>query len=226
MKPKAGFTERVHYGEDGAESKYVVFVPRSYNPAVPHATILFLHGRSQTGTDNAKQLEIGLGPIVRARADAFDFLTIFPQAAAPRWATDATDGIRAIAILEDVGRVYAVDAHRVYLTGISMGGSGTWSHAAEHPTRWAAIVPICGVGAPAKAAALKDIPCWCFHGEKDSNVSAEHSRAMIAALRSAGGNPRYDELPGVGHNCWDAAYAREDLFAWLKQQSCVGHKHA
>jgi predicted peptidase len=106
----------------------------------------------------------------------------------------------------------------MYLTGLSMGGFGTWSLAAQYPDRWAAIVPICGGGNPADADKIKHIPCWCFHGDADKAVKVERSREMIEALKKAGGQPRYDEYPGVGHNSWDRAYGTADLYQWLLMQ--------
>ena len=84
--------------------------------------------------------------------------------------------------------------------------------------RWAALAPVCGGGNPDDAAKIRHIPCWCFHGADDRVVPVEESRRMIAALRRAGGTPKYDEYPGVGHNCWDRAYRTSELLAWLKRQ--------
>jgi predicted peptidase len=99
-----------------------------------------------------------------------------------------------------------------------MGGMGTFSIAAAHPDRWAAIVPICGRGDVKTAAKLKDIPCWCFHGDADSAVNVSGSRNMMEAIKKAGGSPKYTEYPGVGHNSWDKAYAEKELFPWLLEQ--------
>jgi predicted peptidase len=123
-----------------------------------------------------------------------------------------------MAILDAVSRDYAVDPDRVYLTGPSMGGEGVWSLAAAHPGRWAAIVPICGGGDPGVASRIKDIPCWCFHGDADRMIHPEQSRAMIRALQQAGGRPLYHEYPGVDHNCWDRTYATPELYQWMLDQ--------
>ena len=124
-----------------------------------------------------------------------------------------------MAILDQVCKDYKVDRKRIYLTGLSMGGFGTWSLATAYPERWAAMVPICGGGNPAQAAKIKDIPCWCFHGDADATVSVENSRKMIKALKDAGGDPKYTEYPGVNHNSWDRAYATAELWEWLAKQS-------
>ncbi len=144
---------------------------------------------------------------------------VIPQSEKRTWKADSEDGKRAVAILDQVMKDYKVDPDRQYLTGLSMGGFGTWSLAAAYPDRWAAIVPICGGGDPKTAEKIKDIPCWCFHGGADPTVKPERSQEMIEALKKAGGHPKYTEYPGVGHNSWDAAYAEKELFPWLLKQS-------
>jgi predicted peptidase len=126
-------------------------------------------------------------------------------------------------MLDDVMKEYKADASRVYLTGLSMGGYGTWSLAAAHPEKWAAIAPICGgvrdaAAVTATAEKIKDIPCWCFHGGADPTVKPEKSREMIEAIKKAGGSPKYTEYPGVGHNSWEKAYATPELWTWLAEQ--------
>jgi predicted peptidase len=115
-------------------------------------------------------------------------------------------------------RTYSVDPDRVALTGVSMGGEGTWSLAAAFPERWSAIVPLCGSGDPESVGRFAHVPCWCFQGGKDTSTHPELSRNMVRALRKAGGQPIYMEFPNVGHNCWDLAYGRDDLFEWLIEQ--------
>jgi predicted peptidase len=96
-----------------------------------------------------------------------------------------------------------------------MGGFGTWSLAAAHPDKWAAIVPICGFGDPKTAEKIKHIPCWCFCGDRDNKKLLEGCRTMVRALKDVGGQPRYSEFPFVGHNSWDSAYVTEELYPWL-----------
>lgn len=217
-----GFLDRVYRNAQG-EHRYVVFVPHDYSTARAWPVILFLHGAGERGTDGHKPVEVGLGPAIRKREKTFPFIAVFPQCASegsPRgkWSPRAPDGKRALHILAQVEQTYRTDPDRVYLTGLSMGGYGAWSHAAADPGRWAAVVPICGGGDPAWAERLVDVPLWCFHGDADPVVPVEQSRQMIAALRGAGGAPRYTELPGVGHNAWDAAYDNGDLYTWLLEQ--------
>lgn len=222
--PKSGFVTRTFKATDGQTAKYSVFLPQGYSPDKLVPVILFLHGAGEAGNDGVKPQLVGLGPAVRAREASFPFLVVFPQASdrVPAtfgsWLPDQPDGDRALAILDAVQREYAIDPQRVYLTGISVGANGVWHLAAAHPGRWAAIVPVCGLGPVTKAESIKHIPCWCFHGADDGNVSVEKSRNMIDALRKAGGNPIYTEYPGVGHNCWEKAYSTDDLYEWLLRQ--------
>ena len=113
---------------------------------------------------------------------------------------------------------YRADKRRVYLTGLSMGGFGTWAWAQYAPKRFAAVAPICGGGDVKQAAKLKKLPIWAFHGDKDTTVSVTQTEQMIAAVRDAGGEPRVTIYPGVGHNSWNKAYADPELFTWLLLQ--------
>jgi predicted peptidase len=211
---KTGFVNKIHKGTHG-ESKYVLFVPPNYKGDKEYPVILFLHGAGSTGDDGQKQVKGGLAKHIRDAKQKFPFITIFPQAKTKGWGASGDNGKRALAILDEVQKDYKTDKKRVYLTGLSMGGFGTWSLAAAHPERWAAIAPICGGGDPKTAAKFKDVPCWCFHGDADKTVSVEKSRAMIKALKDAGGNPKYTEYPGVEHNSWDKAYATPELYSWF-----------
>ncbi len=217
QETQRGFLNRVFKGGDG-EAKYVLFVPHDYKGDQPYPLILFLHGAGETGTDGLKQSVVGLGPAIKKRQKTFPFLAVFPQSQKRTWKADSADGQRALAILAEVEKSYKVDSARIYLTGLSMGGYGTWSLAAAYPERWAAIAPICGGGDPKQAAKIKHLPCWCFHGDADKAVPVARSRDMIQALKDAGASPRYDEYPGVGHNSWDRAYGNEELYTWFLQQ--------
>ena len=216
--PTHGFLNRVHKDADGKEAKYVLFIPHTYKSDTPCPLIMFLHGSGETGTDGIKPSVVGLGAAVKKQEKTFPCIVIFPQSQKRSWRAGSPDADRALAILAEVEKEYKVDPKRVYLTGLSMGGFGTWSLAIKDPNRWAAIVPICGGGNPDKAARIKDLPCWCFHGEADTAVRVGLSRTMIQALKDAGGQPKYTEYPGVGHNSWDKAYATPELYKWLLSQ--------
>lgn len=224
---------------DGAVRKYQVFVPGSHAGRKP-PVILFLNGSGERGSDNLKQLDAGLGPYVRSHVRDFPAIVVFPQAPDDsEWTQDA--GPIAIAALDAAMREFDGDPDRVYLTGISMGGYGTWELALQSPQRFAALVPVCGgitvdwtnqrpqmqaksvIGAAdpfAEAARrLRDVPVWIFHGADDDAVPPAQSRRMVAALKAAGARDvRYTEFPGVKHNSWDPAYAMPALWDWLFAQ--------
>jgi predicted peptidase len=219
-----GFLDRVHKDSDGKEIKYVVYVPKGYDAKgdKTYPVILFLHGAGETKGGTKQPVEVGIGPAIKKRKD-FPFIVIFPQAQKSGWAADSANGEMAMSILKEVEKDFHTDPKRVYLTGLSMGGGGTWSFAAKYPERWAAMVPICGFikrqptadDCKAIAEKIKDIPCWCFHGGADPTVPVAQSRGMMKALWDAGAHPNYTEYPGVGHNSWDQAYATNDLYDWL-----------
>jgi predicted peptidase len=117
-----------------------------------------------------------------------------------------------------VRAAYTIDPKRIYLTGLSMGGFGTWGFAPSHIDTFAALMPICGGGSKKDAPALAKLPIWAFHGGDDETVPAEKSREMVEAVKAAGGKVKYTEYPGVGHNSWDAAYGDPEAIEWLLKQ--------
>ena len=221
-----GFLDKTYKAPDGTEHKYVLFVPHDYTKGTPTPTILFLHGAGETKPGvGAKAkgkpkmpVEVGIGPAIQKREKTFPFITIIPQAPVRGWQAGGQSAKMALGILEQVEKEYTVDPKRTYLTGLSMGGYGTWSLAAAMPDKWAAIVPICGGGDPKAADKIKDIPTWVFHGDKDAAVPVQRSRDMVDAVKKAGGEPKYTEYPGVGHDSWNQAYATDELYDWLLKQ--------
>jgi predicted peptidase len=215
-----GFVNKVYKGKEG-ESKYVLFVPHGYTGDKEYPLILFLHGAGERGEDGQLPVKQGIGNAIgfKGGEQKFPCFVVFPQCkVGSNWKAEGPDGQRALAILAEVQKEYKIDGKRIYLTGLSMGGSGTWSLAAAYPDRWAAIVPICGRGDLDNAEKIKHIPCWCFVGDRDSAETVKNSRDMIAALKKAGGEPRYSEFPYVGHNSWDSAYVTPELYTWLLAQ--------
>src|SRR5205085_8289835 len=125
----------------------------------------------------------------------------------------------ALQALRDTLKNYPVDTKRIYLTGLSMGGYGSWDLATRHSDWFAAVAPICGGGDESQAAKLKNIPIWAWHGDADDAVPVERSRKMIEAIKAAGGMPKYTELKGVGHNSWTAAYTDANgVIPWMFEQ--------
>ena len=215
---KAGFLKKTFKNADGSESPYVVFVPHGYDGTKQYPVILFLHGSGETKGGTKEPVDVGLGPAIRLREKTFPFIAVIPQSEKRTWSAASDDGKRAVGILDAVMKEYKTDVDRQYLTGLSMGGYGTWSLAAAYPDRWAAIVPICGGGNLADAEKIKDIPCWCFVGDEDNARLLKDTRDMVAAVEKAGGKPRFSEYKWVGHDSWDPAYATNQLYAWLLKQ--------
>lgn len=220
---KTGFLTKTHKNADGTTSDYVVFVPHAYDGTKEFPVILFLHGSGETKGGQKMPVEQGIGPHVKRNEKTFPAFVVIPQSEKRTWQADSDDGKRAMAMLDEVMKEYKIDASRQYLTGLSMGGYGTWSHAAAYADRWACFVPVCGGVRNADdvkttAEKVKNIPCWCWHGDKDTAVKVEKSRELIEAMKKAGGDPRYTELEFVGHNCWDAAYATPELIEWMMKQ--------
>ncbi|MBI1899861.1 MAG: dienelactone hydrolase family protein [Planctomycetia bacterium] len=192
--------------------RYLLFLPQDYDKQEKWPLILFLHGAGETGDDLSKVKIHGPPKIVETKRD-FPFVVVSPQAPRRGWDVNALD-----ALLTDVLNRYKVDPDRVYLTGLSMGGYGTWTFAAARAERFAAIVPICGGGNPADAAKLKDLPTWVFRGAKDPVVQLSASEAMVKAIEAAGGKPKFTVYPDAGHDSWTASYDNPELYEWLLQQ--------
>jgi predicted peptidase len=122
---------------------------------------------------------------------------------------------KVIALLEDMLDRFPVDRDRVYVTGLSMGGYGTWDLAARRPELFAAALPVCGGGDTAKAPAISSVPVMTVHGDRDGAVPVENSRRMVAAVRAAGGEVEYEELKGHGHGVWGYTYGSDRILDWL-----------
>lgn len=212
-----GFHLRTLASPEGRR-KYAVYFPEGYDGTRPFPALLSLHGSGQRGDDGTRQAQYGLGAAIAAHPERFPMVVVFPQARKD-WKPDSPDGLAAIRALDEVMDSAKVDPDRVALTGLSMGGRGTWEFAATHPGRFAAIAPICGRGRPAVAESLKGTPTWAIVGDEDKAETVENARAMVRALRDVGGDVRLTEYRGVGHNSWDRAYADPALAAWLHAHS-------
>lgn len=210
-----GFIEKdVQVG--GSTRRYVVYVPRTYREDTPNATIVFLHGRGESGSDGLFQLFNGLPPAILRKRDEWPFLVVAPQKPEfdKLWPTERET---VNAILRDVEKAYTVHPHQRYLTGLSQGGHGTIALAKRLVWDFAAIAPVCGwsEGPTAAAKDLADMPLWAFHGEKDQAVKPEGSKDLVAALEKLGAHPKLTLYPELGHNCWDAAYRDAGLAEWF-----------
>lgn len=196
-----------------AKLDYLLSLPADYGKSKKlWPLVLFLHGSGESGSDLAK-VKIHDPPKLVESNGPFPFILVSPQSPGRGWNPDVLN-----ALLETLIKQYRVDKDRVYLTGLSMGGYGTWMLAAAHPEKFAAIAPICGGGSPADAKALAKLPIWVFHGAKDNTVPLRHSEEMVEALKAAGGNPKFTVYPDAGHDSWTATYNDPEFYIWLLAQ--------
>ncbi len=198
---------------DGVERRYVVYVPREYDPGRKWPLIVFLHGMGERGDDGLIPSEVGIGTAIRRHVDRFPCIVVMPQCPGDRDWTEAFDHIDTV--IAETLQAYSIDRSRIMLTGLSMGGFGTWDYGAQHAEFFAALMPICGGGNVADAPALATVPIWAFHGGSDSVVSPKESQTMVEAVKKAGGDIRFTEYPGVDHNSWDRAYGDAEATKWL-----------
>lgn len=198
---------------DNAEVKtihYWLFVPADYDKKAEWPLMLFLHGAGERGSD-LELVKTWGPPKIVGENKAFPFVLISPQCPKGiRWETDLL-----LELVDHVANTCQVDKNRIYVTGLSMGGYGTWGLLAKYPKIFAAAAPICGAGDPAAAAKMTHVPIWAFHGDADHTVPVERSKEMVDAVKKAGGDVRLTIYPGVGHNSWSATYANQELYRWL-----------
>lgn len=204
---------------DSQSVPYLLYLPEDFtaNSTRKWPLMLFLHGRGESRGPLDIVAKWG-PPRMAKRGDDLPYILLSPQCPAnTRWtADDQQAGL--LKLLDHAIAQFPVDTSRIYLTGLSMGGYGTWKLAADHPDRFAAAAPVCGGGDPANANNLKNIPLWVFHGSEDTAVPYQRSVEMVNAITQAGGSKiRFTTMKHVGHNCWSAAYATPELYDWFNK---------
>ncbi len=198
---------------------YLLYLPENYNKSNKKwPLILFLHGAGERG--NALELVAKHGPpkFAGEKGKSLPFIVVSPQCPQGKWWSDRQQLTRLLALLDDVEKNYRVDKKRIYLTGLSMGGYGTWHLAAAAPERFAAIAPICGGGNPHDAEKLASLPIWAFHGAHDQAVPLAQSKRMVDAVKKQGGKPKFTVYPEAGHDSWSASYNNPELYRWFLSQ--------
>lgn len=194
------------------QPRLLLYLPADYGrePERRWPLILFLHGAGERGKAIELVATQGL-PKRLAEGVSLPFIVVSPQCPeGVRWTTPPL-----AKLLDEIERDHAVDPDRVYVTGMSMGGAGTWSMAATYPSRFAAIAPVCGRGDVSTARAIAHLPAWVFHGARDDTVPLRASEEMVDALRACGAEPRFTVYPDAGHDSWTATYENPELYAWL-----------
>lgn len=212
---------------------YRLLKPESIEPGKKYPLVIFMHGAGERGTDNEINLRYISEPFLdEDNRKKFPAFLLVPQCPPGGW-WSSHQNIKAqvvmqeqpsltmallISLLPEIEQTYPIDLSRVYVSGLSMGGFGTWELIARFPDRFAAAVPICGGGDTTTAARIAHMPIWAFHGALDQVVLPRQSRNMIQALIQAGGTPGYTEYPEVGHDSWNYAFRDPYLLPWLFRQ--------
>lgn len=215
-EPSAGQTAQRFEKQIVVKLDYLLSVPADYNKGADKKwpLMLFLHGSGECGSDVNKVKKHGPPHVIDENPDcelARRFIVVSPQNPAHlMWKAD-----ELMALLDEIQGRYRVDEDRVYLTGLSLGGFGTWLLAETYPKRFAAIAPVCGGGCSDLAFRLKKTPVWIFHGEQDKTVPIALSESMAAALKKAGADVKFTRYPDLGHDCWTKTYANPELYEWF-----------
>ena len=207
------------------QANYLLYLPDEYPKSRKlWPLILFLHGAGQRGDDLEKVKAHGPPKLIAEEGRKFPFIIVSPQCPEDGWWSGVSETYTLNALLDDIISRYRVDEDRIYLTGLSMGGFGTWRLAIEYPDRFAAIAPVCGRGETAKAARIvriAHVPVWIFHGAKDETVPIAESEAMVEALKKVGGDVKFTVYPEAGHDSWTETYNNPELYEWF-----LKHKRA
>ena len=217
----------------GKELPYRLLKPVNYDPQQKYPCIIFFHGVGERGTDNISQLKNGIRSwATEENRKKFPCFIVAPQCFPGQqwvdtpWTLDhhtmpkePTEAMRmAMELLAGLPKEYSIDTKRLYASGVSYGGFGAWDAITRYPDVFAACVPVCGGADEARAPLVAKLPIWAFHGDQDGVVKTIRSRNMIEAIKKAGGNPKYTEYKGVGHDSWNKAFAEPDVLPWLFEQ--------
>ena len=197
--------------------QFLLHLPSGYASQQAWPLILFLHGSGEVGTDPSVLTK--LGPSGYAEGlPSFPFIVLSPQLSVEQWWDPAVLDV----LLTHIVRHYRVDQDRMIVTGLSLGGYGTWSMAVTYPTRFSCAVPVAGGGDPAAVCRIAHLPVWVFHGANDTAVPVGEAQAMVNALRACGGNVQFTVYPERGHDSWNPTYTNPDVFDWMAAQRRIG----
>ena len=237
--PRDLYQEREFKDASGATHRYRVFIPSGFDKddQSKFPLILFLHGAGERGNDNVAQLKHGAAEFAREDRQAqYPCIVICPQCPTDEkwvlvdWSDKSGKGTfpdepspamqTALGIVDEWANSGRVDKSRIYITGLSMGGYGSWYAASMKDNPFAAAMPICGGGDPTWAKRYGSMPIWTFHGTDDAAVPLVRTQEMLSALKEVGHKPepKYTEYQGGGHDVWTETYKRDDVFAWLFSQ--------
>ena len=213
------YTKHTWQSDKHYNFNYVKYLPKDYDPQKKYPLVFFLHGAGERGDDLDVAMRHGYMKHVREQGREYPFLFIAPQCPLDKYWGCYTESL--IAFLEELIAELPVDEDRVYLTGLSMGGTGAWMLAMACPEKFAALAPVCGTGICWFAGKLKDIPIYVYHGDCDATVPISESINMISRVNANGGNAKIKICYGVKHNSWEAAYGDDELWKWMLEQRRV-----
>ena len=227
------YEPREYVGSNKIPLKYRLLKPLNYRPGKKYPLVLFLHGAGERGDDNLVTLKHGAKDFADAkRREDFPCYVVVPQCPKEQkwsnvdWSKESSDHPASASdslqttkeLLDDMVENAGIDKNRIYITGLSMGGYGTWDAITRYEGFFAAAAPICGGGDPKRVSTFRRLPIWCFHGDEDKSVKVIRSREMVDALKAVGSPIKYTEYPGVGHDSWTATYSNPDFYQWLFAQ--------
>ncbi len=195
---------------------FLLYLPDGYESSQERwPLLLFLHGAGERGDDLNRVEKHGPPKLIAEGRWSYPFIVVSPQCPEEDWWSSGRQIDVLTALLDHVESTCRVDKDRIYVTGLSMGGFGSWRLACEHPDRFAALAPICGRGDPYRARAIRHLPVWVFHGAKDEVVPLAASQEMVDALEKAGGKAAFTVYPEAGHDSWSATYDNPALYEWF-----------
>lgn len=206
-------TVNTHQQKSSTTMNYLLFLPQGYDQNVSQKwpLVLFLHGAGESGTDIEKVKIHGLPKIVQTKTD-FPAIVVSPQCPS---AQEGWNRFLLKDLLDNLLKDLRVDASRVYVTGLSMGGRGTWEMLAYYPEMFAAAVPICGWGDTRLIRRASKVPIWVFHGAKDRVVPLYHSVELVEILQRENADVKITVYPDAGHDSWTETYNNPELYEWL-----------
>lgn len=227
------FEPREYVDESGQSLNYRLMKPIDFKPSKKYPLVLFLHGAGERGDDNVLQLVHAAKQFANEeRRRQYPAYVLFPQCPKEKrwvevdWKLDAhtmpeepsASMVLVKALVDTMVETAGIDETRIYITGLSMGGFGTWDAIARYENFFAAAAPVCGGGDPTTANRYVDLPLWCFHGAKDRVVKFHRSQEMVDALKSLGGAPKFTVYPNAEHDSWTETYSNPELYDWMFAQ--------
>ena len=200
---------------------YLLYLPDGYDEtkSAKWPLVLFLHGAGERGA-NLEKVKIHGPPKLIAEGKDFPFIMLSPQCPNGQWwEAEVLNGL-----IEHIEKIHRVDQDRIYVTGLSMGGYGTWALAMRYPKKFAGIAPICGGGIPYRTRYITKMPIWTFHGDADTAVDIRETQALVDELKKRDSEVKFTIYPGVGHNSWEQTYDNPELYKWLLGQSLTSQQ--